>query len=156
MAMTVEEAISHIGGWVWVTNDRNDANGARVDSVNGKEAIVTFAGGRQARKVSLADMKPWKSKNSQVGFVPAPPAAALPRPKPVEVKVDQSPAVKGGVLEPVAALVTKLGELEKELDDAIALESLCKTDFEQAKAAADVCRNGVRDIRIELKQRLGL
>jgi len=156
MAMTTEEAIAYIGGWVWVTNDRNDANGARVDSVNGKEALVTFAGGKQARKVALADMKPWKSKNSQVGFVPATPAEALPRPKPIEVKVDQSPAVKGGVIEEVASMVARMGDLERQLDEMQQLEVICKADYDAAKAAADASRAGLAETRRELKMRLGL
>jgi len=156
--MTVEEATAHVGGWVRVLNDNNQWSGARVESVTGKNASVRFVGGSKAHVVGVEKMQPWKARNAQVGFTPkaVPVAAQAKAMQPVVIKADASPAVVGGVIEPVAAMIERMGSLEKELDDLMALVAICKTDYDGATQAEAAARAALVEVRKDIKGRLGL
>lgn len=156
MSMAVEEATAHVGGWVRVLNDNNEFSGGRLMEVMGRRAKVRFVGGKQDREVEIDKMQPWKSRNAQVGFAPKATPIKAVAPTPIAVKVDSSPAVKGGVIEDVSSMVARMGDLEREVDEMQQLETLCKSDYDAAKAAADTSRAALVEIRKELKLRLGL
>lgn len=154
MSMTQEEACAYVGGWVRVLNDNNEYSGAKIESVNGKSARVRYVGGKLDHDVALSKLQPWKARNAQAGFTPAvvPPVRATP----IKATADEPPAVKGGIVEPLSDMVARMSSVERELDDLIALEKLCKADYDAAKAEADRVRSVLADIRKDLKLRLGL